>query len=55
MHTHPLLGPEKFDEALSYIDRHRLYSDGLHVWNGYPDKLPVSNPKHVEFLFFIFL
>ncbi|KAH0829046.1 IKI3 family-domain-containing protein [Lanmaoa asiatica] len=29
-----LAGPEYFEEALEYIERHRLYEEGLAIWQG---------------------
>lgn len=32
--THTLIGPDYFQEALDYLERHQLYEEGLTIWKG---------------------
>jgi len=36
-----LLGPERFKEAVSYVEEHRLYEPALAIWKG-TDQYKVS-------------
>ncbi|KAF8340348.1 IKI3 family-domain-containing protein [Cantharellus anzutake] len=41
-------GLEKFEEALSYIERHKLFDDALRVWSGHPDHIRIYGDHQFE-------
>lgn len=32
LHTHDCIGEDRFDEAMSYVEKHRLYDAALSIW-----------------------
>ena len=39
-----LAGPERFDEAITYVERYQLYDDALRIWKG-TDRYNVRIPS----------